>query len=434
MDSARTPSSLPTAESADVIVVGAGPAGSAAAYHLAQAGVSVIVLEKTAFPREKVCGDGLTPRAVKQLVDMGIDISESAGWRRNRGVRIIGGGHRLDLDWPTLAAFPNFGLVRPRKEFDQIVSNRAVAAGARMFEQTNVTGPVLDDRTGHIVGVTARPADEHGRSVGDPVIYRGRVVIAADGNSSRLSVAMGLNRRLDRPMAVAVRSYFRSDDDCDQRLETWVELPSGGRLLPGYGWVFPMGDGTLNIGIGMLNTDKVPGQTDYRALMMGWLKAMAPVHTLTPDDMTEPIRGAALPMAFNRQPHYTKGLLLVGDAGGMVNPFNGEGISYAMESGALAARVIAQALARSTAGQQEQAFSEYPRLLQQEYGGYYTIGRWFLRALGDPRFMKWAVGRGLGHRTLMEWSLKMMGNLTDRPGVDISDRVVNALDRLAPRS
>src|SRR6201991_3877110 len=126
------------AETADVIVVGAGPAGSAAAYHLANAGLDVALLEKTSFPREKVCGDGLTPRGTRALVDMGIDVSEANGWLHNRGLRVIGGGQRLHLDWPELTTFPPFGLVRPRADLDALLADQAVKAGAHLFEQTTV--------------------------------------------------------------------------------------------------------------------------------------------------------------------------------------------------------------------------------------------------------------------------------------------------------
>ena len=110
------------ADEADVIVVGAGPGGSAAAYHMARHGLRVLLLEKTEFPREKVCGDGLTPRATRQLIRMGIDTSEKAGWLHNRGLRVIGGGVRLELDWPELATFPNYGLVRTRLDFDDMLA------------------------------------------------------------------------------------------------------------------------------------------------------------------------------------------------------------------------------------------------------------------------------------------------------------------------
>ena len=205
---------------ADVIVVGAGPAGSTAAYHLANAGLDVLLLEKTAFPREKVCGDGLTPRATKQLIALGIDVSKEAGWLQNRGLRIHGGSHLLELDWPDLAEFPDYGLVRTRYDFDDMLVRQAVKAGARLHERTNVTGPVLDERTGHIVGVTARPLDENGRRAGDDQTFSAPLVLAADGNSTRLSVGMGLHKRDDRPMGVAVRTYYNSPRHIDDYLES----------------------------------------------------------------------------------------------------------------------------------------------------------------------------------------------------------------------
>src|SRR6516165_8859869 len=147
---------MPPADSADVIVVGAGPAGSSTAFHLAQAGLDVLLLEKSIFPREKVCGDGLTPRAVKQLVSMGIPLQAEDGWFPNKGLRIIGGGVRLELDWPELSSYPGFGLVRTRLDFDETLARAAQKAGARLLEGINVTGPLRDDRTGRVIGVTAR--------------------------------------------------------------------------------------------------------------------------------------------------------------------------------------------------------------------------------------------------------------------------------------
>src|SRR5258705_10906252 len=111
------------------MVVGAGPGGSAAAFHLARHGLAVELLEKAEFPREKVCGDGLTPRAVKQLVNMGVDTGAD-GWVRNKGLRVIGGGMRLELPWPQLASYPDYGLTRTRMDFDEILAKAAVKAGA----------------------------------------------------------------------------------------------------------------------------------------------------------------------------------------------------------------------------------------------------------------------------------------------------------------
>jgi geranylgeranyl reductase family protein len=413
-----------SATEADVIVVGAGPAGSATAYHLAQAGLDVLLLEKTTFPREKVCGDGLTPRATRQLIKMGVDL-DAPGWVRNKGLRILGGGVRLELPWPDLASYPDYGLVRTRLDFDQILAERAVAAGVRLRMNTAVTEPVVDERTQRITGVVAKTAEGE-------VTFRAPLVVAADGNSTRLSLAMGLRKRDDRPMGVAVRRYYTSPRHDDDYLESWLELWDGDRLLPGYGWVFGVGDGTSNVGLGLLNTSEAFKNVDYRGLLKRWLANMPEEWGYVEENATGPVRGAALPMGFNRTPHYTRGLLLVGDAGGMINPFNGEGIAYAMESGEMAAEVIVQALGRPTPAQRERALHDYPRVLKEAYGGYYTVGRIFVKAIGDPRVMKFATRHGLPHPTLMRFTLKLLANLTDPRGGDAMDRIINAMSKLAP--
>jgi geranylgeranyl reductase family protein len=421
------PGPRPPADEADVIVVGAGPAGATTAFYLAQSGLDVLLLEKSRFPREKVCGDGLTPRAVKALVGMGVSVTEQDGWVRNKGLRVIGAGKRMELPWPDLASYPGYGLVRTRHDMDEMLARRAEKAGARLFEGVTVTGPVLDERTGQITGVRARPADG-----GDGErTYAARVVVAADGNSSRLSVAMGLRKRDDRPLGVAVRTYYKSPRHDDDYLESWLDLWDGDRLLPGYGWIFGMGDGTSNVGLGLLNTSAAFGNTDYHALLRQWLKGMPAEWGFTEENRAAPIRGAALPMGFNRTPHYFKGLLLVGDAGGMVNPFNGEGIAYAMESGEILARTITQALARARRPETERVLVNYPHALSQAYGGYYALGRVFVKAIGRPGLMRFATRHSMSRPALMGFALKLLANLTDPRG-DAADRLVNGLSKLAP--
>ena len=419
------------ADEADVIVVGAGPGGSAAAYHMARHGLRVLLLEKTEFPREKVCGDGLTPRATRQLIRMGVDTSEKAGWLQNRGLRVIGGGVRLELDWPELASFPSHGLVRTRLDFDDMLAKRAVEAGAILRTNVTVTGPVLDD-DGRAIGVTAKAG-----SGKEPVQFRAPLVVAADGVSGKLPLAMGLTKRDDRPIGVAVRRYYhspvRADDDY---LESWLELRSAqdrDRLLPGYGWIFGLGDGRVNVGLGILNSSSAFGKTNYRAMLSDWLATTPPDWGMTDEtNAAGPILGAALPMGFNRVPHYTRGVMLVGDSGGMVNPMNGEGIAYAMESGELAAEVAVQALARPAGADRERALQAYPAELKIRFGGYYRLGGVFVKLIGNPQIMRIATKHGMPHPTLMRFVLKLLANLTDPRGGDAMDRIINGLTKVAP--
>ncbi|HQY99963.1 MAG TPA: geranylgeranyl reductase family protein [Propionicimonas sp.] len=413
---------------ADVIVVGAGPGGSTAAAHLADRGLDVVLLEKSTFPREKVCGDGLTPRAVKQLIKLGIDTSEEAGWVHNRGLRVYGGrSEPFELPWPDLAEFPPYGLVRARATFDKILADRAVAGGARLYEQTNVTAPIVNERTDRIVGVQSK----------DGRTFRAPVVVAADGNSARLALGMGLAKRTDRPMGVAVRAYFNSPRTNDDYMESWLELwdgkPGESSLLPGYGWVFGMGDGTVNVGLGTVSSSSEPAKMNYREMFGKWLANTPPEWGFTPENQVGPTLGAALPMSFNRQPAYTRGMLLVGDAGGMVSPFNGEGISYAMEAAEMAADAIADAKFRGFGTPSaETALRGYPSRLKAEWGGYFRLGQVFVSLIEHPQVMHLCTRYGLPRPTLMRFTMKLLAHLYDTADGDWMDKVIRALAKVAP--
>src|SRR3954468_4805995 len=420
---------------ADVIVVGAGPAGSATAFHLAQAGADVLLLEKAAFPRDKICGDGLTPRAVKQLVTMGFDLDEP-GWQKNKGLRIVGAGHRLELPWPDLATFPAYGAARTRMDLDEMLALHAQKAGARLTERTSVIGPLLDERSGQVAGVHAKPVDDRGRRTGDDITYRAPVVIACDGVSARLATSLGVERRDNRQMGVVVRAYYRTPRHDDPWMESWLELwdgtPGKSDLLPGCGWIFGLGDGTANVGLGILNTSAAFQHVDYKDVLRRWLDHTPDEWGFREPNLVGRIGSAALPMGFNRKPHYTRGVLLSGDSGGMVNPFNGEGIDYALESGHLAAEIVVQALATPEGPARERVLEGYAAALDAAYGGYFTLGRVFAKMIGNPTFMKQATKYGLPRTALMRFTLKLMANLTEPSGGDVADRVINALARVAP--
>jgi geranylgeranyl reductase family protein len=412
---------------ADVVVVGAGPAGSSAAWHLASAGLDVVVLEKARFPREKVCGDGLTPRGVKALQDMGIDTSPAAGWVRHRGLRVFGGGQVVEVDWPRLSSWPDFGLIRARRDLDPMLAAHAEAAGARVRTEVTVTEPDLDD-AGRVVGVRAQvgPGKE-------PAVWSAPLVVSAEGLSGRLAKSLGLVRRDDRPLGVAVRRYVRTprthDDYLDISFDLSAEGPSA-ESMPGYGWSFGMGDGTANVGFGLLDTRR--RETDHRAVLKSWLATLPEDWQLDEAHAVTPVRGAGLPMALLRQPAYSRGLLLAGDSAGMVNPCNGEGISYAMETGRMAAETAAAALALREGPAREAVLRGYPERLRQVYGRHHRLGMGFLALLSHPRLVRFATAHGLKRPALVGGALRLMGNLSDGRDGDAWDRALAVLTRVVP--
>ncbi|WP_043499020.1 geranylgeranyl reductase family protein [Georgenia sp. SUBG003] len=427
-----------TEAEADVIVVGAGPGGAAAAHYLASTGLSVLLLEKGVFPRDKVCGDGLTPRAVAELIRMGVPTPESEGWIRNWGLRTHGAGHTIELPWPELAEMPAYGLARSRMNLDETLARHARASGADLREGTAVTGPLRHERSGRILGVTAKPVDARGRRTGDDVTFRAPVVVDAGGVSARLATSMGIEKDMGRPMGVAVRTYFRSprhdDPMMESHLELWDGRPGESNLMPGYGWIFALGDGTVNVGLGSLSSTAKPTGLDYKGMFRTWMENAPEEWEFTPENQIGELRSAALPMAFNRKPHYSQGLLLVGDSGGMVSPFNGEGIAYAMQSGRIAADVVSQALSRSSGYALEKTLRTYPKILAEELGGYYSLGQVFARLIERPEIMRLCVKHGLPRPTLMRFTMKLLSDGFDRRDGDWMDRTITALTKLAPAS
>ncbi|NYE95485.1 geranylgeranyl reductase family protein [Psychromicrobium silvestre] len=418
-----------------IVIVGAGPAGSTAAYYLASAGFEVTVLEKTHFPREKVCGDGLTPRAVREIQLLGLP-HDSEGWRRNRGLRLIAQGRQVEVAWPELSDFPDYGLIRTRFGFDEELANHARRAGAWILEGHNVSSVRTDD-DGRVVGVTAAVLDEVGKKTGQVLDIPADVVLAADGNSSRTALSLGLAKRDDRPLGVAVRTYFTSPRHEEDWMEGWLELAGPSGPLPGYGWVFGVGDGTCNVGLGILNSSREFGKLDYRRVLRDWTAAMPAEWGFSQENQVGEIRGAALPMGFNRTPHYSPGLLLLGDAGGMVSPFNGEGISYAMESGRYAAEFLERAALTNSRLASDYALHGYADHIRTLWGRHFTLGRVFAGLIGKPSIMQLALRTGMPVPPLMHFVVRLMANLTDAPGTpgrDLSDRAAHLLEQLVPET
>jgi menaquinone-9 beta-reductase len=403
----------------DVLIIGAGPGGSTAAYHLARHGIDVTLLDKAAFPREKVCGDGLTPRAIVSLQRMGID-TDDPRFERHGGLRIYSRKTMLELPWPSLEDFPGYGLTMTRHDFDEILVRRAEKAGAGLRERTEALTPEIDD--GWVTGARVRDLDRD-----EEVDIRARFVIAADGAASRFAAQAGVRRDPTKPLGIAARRYYRIERHPGPWLEVWMDLWEGDEIMPGYGWLFALPDGTMNLGAGVLNTFKSFKDVSAPRVFEAFTRMLPEDWGVSEETAEGRALSGPLPMGGSRVPAAMPGMLVVGDAAGLVNPFNGEGIAYAMETGELAAELVHEALVSDRPG----LAHLYPTILRERYARYFRVGTNFVRAIGHPSVMRTLTEYGLPQAWLMRFALRMMGNLTDGRKGDFQDKLMDALVRLA---
>ena len=389
----------------DVLVVGGGPAGAAAGYWLARAGHDVLVVEKKTFPREKTCGDGLTPRAVHQLTEMGLGPALEQ-FHRYDGLRAVGHGVTLELKWPDHPVFPSHGFVVRRRDLDGMVAARAVEAGAVLWEGAEALAPIVDQ--GVVRGATIRRPGTGGRGDTSTTDVVARYVVVADGANSRFGRALGNQRNRSYPQGMAIRGYWESPLHDEPWIESALDVRDReGNSLPGYGWIFPVGDGCINVGIGLLSTFKGWKQVNTSRLMEEWAATAPAYWGITPEGATGPPTGGRLPMAGSVNPKAGPTWLVVGDAAGSVNPFNGEGIDYAYETARMAAEAIDDAL-RTGSGL---ALGGYLERVDAEYALYFKVARAFTKIIGNPALMRELTRAGMQSRTLMEWVLRIMANL-----------------------
>ena len=410
-----------TSTSPDVLVVGGGPGGAAAGYWLARAGVSTVVVEKKTYPRDKTCGDGLTPRAVKQLVDMGFDFDVPM-LHRITGLRAYAGDLKIEMPWPDHSIFPNWGAVIRRADLDGQVAELAEKQGAVFHQGTEAVAVVVD---GRLAGVELRRKDADGTV--DSELATPKIVVVADGSLSRFGRRLGTKRRKDYPYGLAIRGYASSPNSKDPMLESQLNiLDSDGRALPGYGWIFPLGDGTINVGAGLISTFKAFKEVNTSRVLEAYLASL-PDHWKVDESsmITRPV-GGKLPMSLSVEPKVGSNWVTVGDAAGAVNPFNGEGIDYAYETGRMAARHIVGALGSRDMSR----LSGYQTELDDEYGDYNKVARLFALAVGRPAIMRTLTKTGLRSQSLMEWTLKVMANLLEPEDRGMSERVYSAIERL----
>jgi flavin-dependent dehydrogenase len=253
-------------------------------------------------------------------------------------------------------------------------------------------------------------------------------VIAADGAASRFAAPAGIRRDDAQPLGIAARRYYRASYRPGPWLESWLDLWEGDLLLPGYGWLFPLPDGTVNLGGGLLNTFTHFKDVSAQRLFDAFASMLPASWGISEETAIGRVRSGPLPMGFNRIPVASPGMLLVGDAAGAVNPFNGEGIAYAMETAELAAELVHESLVRDRPA----IAASYAGMLRDRYEAYFRIGRGFARAIGKPAVMGRATKYLLPRPHVMSFAMRMMANLTDGRDGDVQDRLMHLLVSLAP--
>lgn len=390
-------------ESRDLLVIGGGPAGAAAAIRAAHAGAKVTVFEKGAFGRDKVCGDGLTPRAVGAMQELKLTIDGNA--HRIDGLRMIAGRKTRELAWPATSRFPAYGAVWPRKGLDAYLMASAASAGAEMLYQHEAM-PVVDS-SGRVTGVESR-----GRT------WNADMVVVATGAPGAVARLLGADRVADEPFGLAIRAYVESPRHADRHLESSLTLKDEfGTPVPGYGWMFPAGDGTVNIGVGALSTMRGFKKLNLNKLLDSYRDLVRDPWGVGP--YLDRPRAWRLPMSSMRR--HGPGWVAVGDAAGLVNPMNGEGIDYGLESGMLAADLFLNDPSTAPA--------RYDHEIGARFDAFLRTGRRFSFLIGHPFILRNGLKFAVGTQTVADITLSVMGNLIDSETPGASGRVLRIADR-----
>jgi menaquinone-9 beta-reductase len=394
----------------DVLVVGAGPAGSAAAAWAARAGKDVLLADAEAFPRDKPCGDGLTPRAIAEMHALGMG-EFLEGRARNVGLRAAGFGRTLHLPWPG-GSLPAHGGAVPRTELDHAIRTVALDSGATALDSHRAVEVIRDERVQAVRFSTPE---------GERVVECSRLIVA-DGARSQVGRMLGREWHRDTAYGVAARGYIDSGRSDDPWISSHLELRDAqNEVLSGYGWVFPLGDGQVNIGVGTLATERRPADINLRRLLTHYVEQRRDEWHLT-GDVRVPW-SALLPMGGAVSNVAGPNWLLIGDAAGCVNPLNGEGIDYGLETGRLAAELL---------GEGDLSLA-WPATLRSHYGLAFSIARRLAGILTVPNLLPLAGPVGMRSRSLMKVALRVMGNLVTEEDTDTLARVWRTAGRLSIR-
>ncbi|AQT78663.1 FAD-linked oxidoreductase [Mycolicibacterium litorale] len=384
---------------ADVVVVGAGPAGSSAAAWAARGGHEVLVIDAAEFPRDKACGDGLTPRAVLELQRLGLG-DWLDGHIRHHGLRLSGFGAEVEVPWPG-PSFPASGSAVPRTELDDRIRQVAEDAGASMLLGAKAVD-VSFDSAGRVDAVM----------LADGSRVTCHWVIVADGARSPLGRVLGRQWHQETVYGVAVRGYLTSPRSSEPWISSDLELRSTeGNVLPGYGWIFPLGNGEVNIGVGALATAKRPADVALRPLIKHYTDLKREAWGF--EGAPRAVASALLPMGGAVSGVAGPNWMLIGDAAACVNPLNGEGIDYGLETGRLAVELL---------GSGDVSLA-WPAVLQEHYGRGFSVARRLGLLLTLPRFLPLTGPAAMRSSRLMGLAVRVMGNLVTDDDADWIARV-----------
>src|SRR6478736_1455699 len=397
---------MSTPAQTDVLVVGAGPAGSAAAAWAARSGAEVVLADAAVFPRDKTCGDGLTPRAIGELQRLGLE-----DWLRahtvNQGLRAHGFGQTLLLPWPG-GSLPDWGSAVARTELDDHLRTTAIKAGAQAVDGARAVDVRLEG--GRVAGVTFERAGAGGTA---HVEVECRRLVVADGVRSPLGKLLGREWHRETVYGVAGRSYVASEMSDDPWISSHLELRGeDGKILSGYGWIFPLGTGEVNLGVGTLATSKRPAELAVKPLMAHYADLRREEFGLS-GELRAPT-SALLPMGGAVSHVAGRNWALIGDAAACVNPLNGEGIDYGLETGRWVAELIADGADLGSA---------WPSVLREHYGEAFSIARRLAGLVTVPRVLSTLGPAGMRSAWLMTLALRWMGNLVTDEDRDRAARV-----------
>ncbi|MFH0713129.1 MAG: geranylgeranyl reductase family protein [Candidatus Micrarchaeota archaeon] len=322
----------------DVIIVGAGPSGSSCATFLAKAGKNVLLIDKAKFPRDKICGDGISGKSLKVLQELGVmPAMEKAEHIKMYGVTFSSPKGRVvkipsrgkEGDKPP-------GFVARREVFDNVIFQNAKKY-SHTFEQFQVSDLLLEgDQVVGVTGIDLQTKKKYS--------FKAKVVVGADGAASVISNKVKYDNFDDNHQIVAVRAYYSGVKD----LNDTIELHFVDELIPGYFWIFPEANGMANVGAGMIVRDMKAKKVNLQEAMQ---KAMDnnPLFKERFKDakLISPIRSWSLPVGSKHKKAHGNGFILVGDAASLIDPFTGEGIGNALTSGKIAAESIVKAFAKN---------------------------------------------------------------------------------------